>query len=135
MPSKETELNNAAFRRLEENIKATYPHGQYVAFVGLIILLFAGGVEVYATKTGKPFGYAIYSEELGPKITERLPWAVPFVWVAFVLGSRGLARLILRPWRANPEYGWWVIGLTALLATALDETSSQPSAPAAFSFF
>ena len=37
MPSKETELNNAAFRRLEENIKATYPHGQYVAFVGGVI--------------------------------------------------------------------------------------------------
>ncbi len=33
MRSKETELNSAAFRRLEENIKATYPHGQYVAFV------------------------------------------------------------------------------------------------------
>ena len=34
MRSKETELNSAAFRRLEENIKATYPHGQYIAFVG-----------------------------------------------------------------------------------------------------
>jgi hypothetical protein len=34
MRSKETELNNAAFRRLEESIKATYPSGQFVAFVG-----------------------------------------------------------------------------------------------------
>lgn len=93
---------------------------QYVVFVGVVLLIIAGAVEFYAARTGKPFGYAIYSDELGPKIAQRLPWAVPFVWVAFVLGSRGLARLILRPWRANPEYGWWVIGLTAVLAVGLD---------------
>lgn len=32
MPSKDYDLNNAAFRRLEEHIKNTYPHGQFVAF-------------------------------------------------------------------------------------------------------
>ncbi len=93
---------------------------QYVAFTGVIMIVIAGAVEFYATKKGRPFGYAVYTEELGPRISGRLPWAVPFLWIGFVLGSRGLARLILRPWREHPEYGWWVIGLTAVLATALD---------------
>ena len=39
-----------------------------------------------------------------------------------------MARLILRPWREHPEYGWWVIGLTAVLATALDATYEPFSA-------
>jgi hypothetical protein len=34
MPSKETELNNAAFRRMEEDLKRLYPHGQFIAFMG-----------------------------------------------------------------------------------------------------
>jgi len=38
MPSKETELNNAAFRRMEEEIKTRYPFGQYIAFVGVQIV-------------------------------------------------------------------------------------------------
>ena len=38
MPSKETELNNAAFRRLEEDLKQRYPHGQFIAFMDGVIV-------------------------------------------------------------------------------------------------
>jgi hypothetical protein len=34
MRTKEHELNEAAYRRLEQSIKTTYPYGQFVAFVG-----------------------------------------------------------------------------------------------------
>ena len=34
MLTQEHQANEAAFRRLEESIAQTYPHGQYVAFVG-----------------------------------------------------------------------------------------------------
>ena len=35
----------------------------------------------------------------GPKLFKTLPWAMPLVWVVAMLNSRGVARLILRPWR------------------------------------
>lgn len=34
MLTQEHQANEAAFRRLEESIAQTYPHGQYVGFVG-----------------------------------------------------------------------------------------------------
>ena len=34
--------------------------------------------------------------------------------------SRGVARLILRPWRKIRSYGFWLIGLTAALAVLFD---------------
>jgi hypothetical protein len=34
MQTKEHELNEAAYRGLEDTIKTTYPHGQFIAFVG-----------------------------------------------------------------------------------------------------
>jgi hypothetical protein len=34
MRNKDDELNQAAYRRLEASINATYPHGQFVAIAG-----------------------------------------------------------------------------------------------------
>jgi hypothetical protein len=34
MRTKESELNVAAFRRVEDSLKEKYPYGQFVAFVG-----------------------------------------------------------------------------------------------------
>ncbi|MBI1832400.1 MAG: hypothetical protein HYR84_13235 [Planctomycetes bacterium] len=50
MRSKETELNNAAFRRLEDEIKRNYPHGQFVAFVGGEIVADAADFDELAAK-------------------------------------------------------------------------------------
>jgi hypothetical protein len=47
-------------------------------------------------------------------------WAVPMVWIIFVLSSRGVARLLLKRWRTKPNYGYWVIGLTAALTAWLN---------------
>jgi len=46
--------------------------------------------------------------------------AVPIIWVAVIFASRGVARLILRPWRKTQTYGFRLIGLTTLLVVLLD---------------
>jgi uncharacterized membrane protein len=45
---------------------------------------------------------------------------IPAVWIVFIYASRGLAQLILKPWRWTSHYGIWLIGLTALLSSILD---------------
>ncbi len=44
--------------------------------------------------------------------------SVPCVllWVTVVLNSRGLARLIVRPFRQLPAPGFWVLGISTILA-------------------
>jgi hypothetical protein len=42
------------------------------------------------------------------------------LWIVAVFNARGMARLILRPWRKVKNYGFWLIGLTAVLAVAFD---------------
>jgi uncharacterized membrane protein len=49
-----------------------------------------------------------------------LPWFSPLLWVVAILSSRGVARLILRPWRKLRVYGFWLIGITAVLAVIFD---------------
>jgi putative membrane protein len=80
----------------------------------------AFGASSLGAKTGLPFGPFIYGSALGPKIFNLLPWAMPLVWVVIILNSRGVARMILRPWRKTKSYGYKVIGLTGLLVVAFD---------------
>lgn len=47
------------------------------------------------------------------------PWAFPAIWTNIVLNSRGVAKLLLRPWRSAKGYGFWLIGLGSLLATVI----------------
>ena len=56
----------------------------------------------------------------GPKLFKTLPWALPLIWIVAILNSRGVARLILRPWRKIRNYGFWLIGLTAVLTVLFD---------------
>jgi uncharacterized membrane protein len=67
-----------------------------------------------------PFGPVVFNEAAGAKIFNSVPWTVPLLWVIAIFNGRGLARLILRPWRKVKNYGFWLIGLTALLAVAFD---------------
>jgi hypothetical protein len=67
-----------------------------------------------------PFGPIVFNPAAGKKIFQVLPWTVPFLWVVAIFNARGVARLMLRPWRKIKNYGFWLIGLTALLAMAFD---------------
>ena len=94
--------------------------GQNVMLASVIIAFLAGVFQTLGTLTAIPFGPYVYTDEIGQQLFHPLPWAVPLVWVAVILASRGVARLMLRPWRKTQNYGFRLIGLTILLVVLLD---------------
>jgi uncharacterized membrane protein len=93
---------------------------QNVLLATFIIAFIGGAAHALGAKSGIPFGPFMFGETIGGKMFNTLPWAMPLLWVVVVLNSRGVARLILRPWRKIRLYGFWLIGLTAFLATLFD---------------
>lgn len=67
-----------------------------------------------------PFGPIVFNSACGAKIFNAIPWTVPLLWIIAIFNARGMARLILRPWRKVKNYGFWLIGFTAMLAVAFD---------------
>jgi uncharacterized membrane protein len=94
--------------------------GQNVMLASVVIALIAGAVQSLGALTAIPFGPYVYTQNIGQQLFQPLPWAVPMVWLAVVLASRGVARLALRPWRKTQNYGFRLIGLTTLLVVLLD---------------
>jgi len=93
---------------------------QNVLLAVLVIVVIGGAVHTLGAMTGIPFGPFMFGSSMGAEIFKMLPWAVPLIWVMAVLNSRGMARLILRPWRKVSGYGFWLIGLTAALTVLFD---------------
>jgi uncharacterized membrane protein len=93
---------------------------QNVLTVAFGIAVIGGGLTALGAKTGLPFGPFIFGSGVGPVYYKSLSWVMPLIWVVIILNSRGVARLILRPWRKNKSYGYRVIGLTALLVLLFD---------------
>ena len=93
---------------------------QNVLLAAFVIALVGGAVHALGVTVGIPFGPFIFGMEAGPQLFNMLPWAMPLIWVVAVLNSRGVARLILRPWRKIRSYGFWLIGLTAALTMLFD---------------
>ena len=69
---------------------------------------------------GIPLGPLVFGPAAGTQLTSKLPWTVPCLWIVVVFNSRGVARLMLRPWRKLKTYGYWLIGLTSTLAMLFD---------------
>jgi uncharacterized membrane protein len=93
---------------------------QNVLAAAFVIALMGGTAHALGVMAGIPFGPFLFSAGAGPQLFKTLPWALPLIWVVVVLNSRGVARLILRPWRKVRTYGFWLIGLTALLTMGFD---------------
>ena len=93
---------------------------QNVLWAALIIAVIGGAAHALGEITDLPFGPFVFGPEAGPKLFKTLPWAVPLLWVFTLLNSRGVARLILRPWRKTQTYGFWVIGFTTGLVMLFD---------------
>src|SRR5437867_3457664 len=83
-----TSVVGLARRLPEQNIAVS------AALIGAISL----GISVVGEKTGVPFGRRTYTPTLGAKILA-VPWSLPLLWLVVVVNARGVARLILRPWR------------------------------------
>ena len=94
--------------------------GQKVLLATVIIGLLGGLVHGLGAKTAFPFGPFVYSETAGPQFFNALAWPLPLIWIIAVLNSRGVAKLILRPWRKLKNYGYGLIGLTAGLVVLFD---------------
>ena len=93
---------------------------QNVLLAALVIALMGGAVHALGVTMEIPFGPFIFGAEAGPQLFKTLPWAMPLIWVVAVLNSRGVVRLILRPWRKIRSYGFWLMGLTAVLTMLFD---------------
>ena len=100
---------------------------QNVILTAVVIALIGGSVQAVGAVTAIPFGPFKYTELAGPRILGTLAWPIPLLWVIVVLNSRGVARLILRPWRKLRNYGFWLIGITAAL-TVLFDVALEPFA-------
>jgi uncharacterized membrane protein len=100
---------------------------QNVLLVSTIIALVGGAISSVGELFGVPFGSFLVGVESGPRIFGTAPWAMPLIWVTFILNSRGVARLMLRPWRKTRTYGFRLIGVTTVL-TALFEFAFEPFA-------
>ena len=88
--------------------------------------LIGGATHTLAAKDGIPFGPVNFG---GLLLFKFFPWPMPLLWIVVVLNSRGVGRLILRPWRKTKTYGFWLIGVTGALAMlfafALDPFASR----------
>jgi uncharacterized membrane protein len=93
---------------------------QNVLLAAAIIGGVGGVAHGVGAVTAIPFGPYGYTDAAGPKFFNTLAWAMPALWVIIVLNSRGVARLILRPWRKLRNYGFWLIGITAGLGVLFD---------------
>ena len=93
---------------------------QSVLFAAFITALIGAAAHGLTARAGIPFGPLSFGTTLGPRLFETVPWTVGLIWIIAVFNSRGVARLILRPWRQLKNYGFMVIGLTAGLVLAFD---------------
>lgn len=93
---------------------------QNVWLAAAVIALLSGGVLGLDAAVGIPFGRMQYMDSAGPRIVGLVPWTMPLLSVVVVLNARGVARLIMRPWRKARNYGFWVMGIAACLAALFD---------------
>ena len=72
---------------------------QSVLFAAFITALIGGAAHGLSARTGLPFGPVSFGEMSGPQLFNCVPWTLPLIWVVAIFNSRGVARLMLRPWR------------------------------------
>jgi uncharacterized membrane protein len=93
---------------------------QSVLFAAFITALIGGAAHGLSARTGLPFGPLSFGAQSGPQLFNTVPWTVPLIWIVAVFNSRGVVRLLLRPWRKVKTYGFLLMILTAVLALAFD---------------
>jgi hypothetical protein len=88
---------------------------QNILLAAAVIALLSSFASISSAVAGYPLNGPRLFGVRPDEIVRNLPWPQPLLWVVALLSSRGSARLILQRWRTLPGYGFWVIGLTALL--------------------
>lgn len=93
---------------------------QNVLMTAVVVSGLATGIMAVATLTGVPLGPFTYTGNFGEKLFNVVPWPIPLLWLLVIINGRGVARLVMRPWRKTNFYGFWVIGLACAFAVILD---------------
>jgi uncharacterized membrane protein len=93
---------------------------QNVVTAAALIAGIGAVITAIVALTGIPFGPLVYLDGMGPQLFGVVPWPMPILWVVLIINGRGVARLIMRPWRKTNYYGFWVIGLTCVLMVLFD---------------
>lgn len=95
---------------------------QNVLPVALISALIGGVAHGLSANSylAMPFGPVVFNPAAGAKLLQFVPWTTLLLWIVAIFNARGVARLVLRPWRKVKNYGYWLIGLTAVLAMMFD---------------
>lgn len=93
---------------------------QNVLLAAVIIGVVGSVAHGVGALTAIPFGPLVFEDSMGPRFFRTLAWPMPALWIIILLNSRGVARLILRPWRKLRNYGFWLIGITTTLVVLFD---------------
>lgn len=103
--------------------------GQNVLMAAAVIGLIGSLAHGLSRMTTLPLGSIHFTERAGLEVLGVVPWCMPAIWIIAILNSRGVAKLILRPWRKLGIYGYWLAGVTAaltvLFAAGLEPFASQ----------
>ena len=91
---------------------------QNVFSAALIAAVLGSVAHGFSARTSIPLGPVVFNTDDQHKLFGVVPWTIPQFWIFTIFTARGVGRLILRPWRKVKTYGYWLIGLTSLLATA-----------------
>ena len=81
----------------------------------VVIALGSAAIETLGTLSGFPFGYYLYTSNLGPRIFGILPLAIPLAWWAVIGGFYFVIRSRFPRWNQR-----WVALGSAACATAFD---------------
>ena len=87
----------------------------------LLAAVVIGGVSCTAlflnTQTGFPFGLRRWDENVPAHWTIGCQAGLIMAATLSLLSARGVAKLLLLPRRGRQDYGYWLLGLSALLGT------------------
>jgi uncharacterized membrane protein len=72
---------------------------QNVVATTILIAIISSAIGSLGAATGIPFGPVRYSAYFGEQLFDLLPWPWPVGWIFLIVNGRGVARLVMRPWR------------------------------------
>jgi uncharacterized membrane protein len=101
------------------SVSRTLPF-QNIIWAALVIGGLGGLTHAVGVLTSIPFGPITFTNAAGLRILGVVPVSICLLWILSIYSSRGVARLILKPWRKTRVYGFWLIGITAALSLVLD---------------
>ena len=88
---------------------------QNIAGLVVVIGIFSGALLVAANLWNVPLVRPVMNR----RFAELPEWTTPLLWVIALVNSRSMAKIVLRGARKS-NYGWWLIGLSSLLAAGLN---------------